>query len=604
MKKGGLLILSLFLMLSISLVSAQVNSSEETARVNEAYSCLTDKVSGNCASLTAEEKAFSLLSINQCQSELLSDSLNSGECWSSAGSSTCNLKTTAQAVLALDSKSASASKAETWLLSQNRTPTELVWYLEIEASAPTTCNIQYGGETDTITINEEKKINSNAGSCLLLAQDDYWLRVSPTCYDMEFTVSCDQAFLTTTLFKKSTSSTIHVSEKTSSAASGGSTKEKVESYCFAENNLCDYEGSLWSALVLNAAGEDISAYLPYLITLADENPRFLPEAFLYMLTQDTEYKTSLLLKQKSNQWWAESGDRYFDTALALYPFHDEDVSEKETSKEWLLGSQDSEGCWGGNVRNTGFILASVWPKTFGGTGTPELDDCEDAGFFCTPTGACEGDILSEYSCPSALSKCCDTPVPLETCSELGGEICSSNQICTGGTEQEAADTRSSEVCCVEGSCNVRKESSQCESNLGVCRSGICNSNEETAPYSCDFSGDVCCVLEKEGPGGNYLWIWILVILIILVVVGIIFRNKLRMFWMRIKPGKSKPGPGPRRPPHLFPPPTRRPVPRFPERRILLPGPQQPPSRRPAPRRPSRAQKELDDVLKKLKDMGK
>jgi hypothetical protein len=79
-----------------------------------------------------------------------------------------------------------------------------------------------------------------------------------------------------------------------------------------------------------------------------------------------------------------------------------------------------------------------------------------------------------------------------------------------------------------------------------------------------------------------------------VVVGIIFRDRLRDFWFRISSGGgSKPGPKPSSPPPM----RREPIP---ERRILLP------ASRPAPRRraPSRAEKELDGVLNKLKRMNK
>jgi PGF-pre-PGF domain-containing protein len=92
-----------------------------------------------------------------------------------------------------------------------------------------------------------------------------------------------------------------------------------------------------------------------------------------------------------------------------------------------------------------------------------------------------------------------------------------------------------------------------------------------------------------------LWWWVLFILLvamILVVIGVIY-------WLKIK---SRRGPRPRQKRHL---PYHRPLQRkyIPERRILFPSSPQP--RRKA-RRPvkSRAQKELDDVLKKMKIKGK
>jgi hypothetical protein len=599
MKKRGLLVLlSLFLILSAFVfIQAETNSTTEQQKVDKAYSCLTDKVSGKCATLSTEEKIFSVLSVGQCSSELQSASSNSGECWPS---SSCNIKTTAQALLALD-KTGSNVKAQNWLLSKNVTPTELTWYLEIEADNITSCSIKYSGLSYNVNIDENKKINSNAGSCLILAQDNYWLRISPSCYDRNFSVSCDQSFLTTLLFKKSTSSTINVLEKTSSAAASGTTTEKVESSCFSTGTSCDYEGSLWASLVLDSQGKDISSYLPYLITMVNENERFLPEAFLYAVTANPEYKISLLSKQKSNQWWMESGDKFYDTALALYPLQQESSQEKTNAKEWLLTSQDTNGCWQGNIRNTGFILASIWPKQSGGTGI-EIPDCETKGYYCTNSAACDGQILSEFSCPGSLQKCCTTQPKVETCSQVGGSICNANERCIGGTVVDASDLRSQEICCAQGSCNPASETvvSECESNNGICRLGSCDSNEQESFYSCQISSDLCCVQKTPTTSGkSYLWIWILIILIILAVIAIIFRNSLRILWFRISSSGKGPRPGPSGPsyPSMG---YRRPPERIIERRILVP---QQPARR-MPTRPSGAQRELDDVLKKLKDMGK
>lgn len=598
MKKKGLFIFFILLVFSFYLISAADNSTEQT-KIDKAYQCLNDKISGKCSSLSIEEKIFSLLAVNQCQSEVVADSKNSGECWPSAS---CNIKTTAQAILALDNEGAGTQKAQDWLNSKNISPTQLTWYLEIEADNSSSCSIQYSGQSYTVNIDENKKLSSNAGNCLVLAEYDYLLKVSPSCYNREFSISCNQDFLTTTLFKKSTSSTIYVSDEASSSSASGATKEKIKSYCFATGSSCDYEGSLWAAMVLNSLGTDVSPYLPYLITMADENNKFLPDSFLYSLTAKTEYQISLLSKQKSSSWWMESGDKFYDTALALYPLREEDVQEKVDAKTWLLDSQDSKGCWEGNTRNTAFILASIWPKTVS-RGTAELPDCETSSFYCAGSAACTGaggKILSEYDCGSLYS-CCDTLPKIETCADIGGNICSSNKICVDGTEATyVSDLDYGETCCVDGSCAIapQPEQSECEINNGICRVGGCSSNEKESSFVCDFSSG-CCIQNTTNDGPNYWWVWILLILIVLVVLGIIFRNKLREFWFRISSGR-KPKPGPPSQQHsMFPMPLQRPLMhRPPERRIM------PPSSAPQRRMPSRSQNELDAVLKKLKEMGK
>ena len=597
----GMLIIFIIL-ISLSLLQAQANSTEEQQKIDNAYSCLEDKVEGNCDSLPTEEKIFSLLAINECKQEVIDDSSDE-ECWPSDN---CRLKTTAQAVLALDNVGANIGEAQQWLLSQNRTPSELIWYLQIESSELTTCGISYTGFSSTIEITEDKKISGDAGQCLSLAQDDYWLEISSLCYDQEFSISCDKDFFTTLLFRKQGSPVIHVSQEISHASTGGTTTEKVESFCFREGgigNPCNYEGSLWAALALDSLGEDMSPYLPYLITLAEDNQRFLPDAFLYLITADTEYSDSLLSKQKTigtQYYWQESGDMYYDTALALFPFRHETILEKTNSKQWLLETQDANGCWQGNIRNTAFILASIDPRDFrDGNGGGGLQDCVSVGnYYCVNKGSCigyGGQVLSEYDCPGVLSECCTVPSPEQlTCAEQNGKICSSNEICSGGDWVSAANTNK---CCVGGTCKIPSVSeSECEQNNGTCRLS-CLDDEEEADYSCEFTGEICCVT-KTTTGKSYVWIWILLILIVLVVIGIIFRDKLRDFLFRIKSKSmgSRPGPrpGPPRPPGQLHYPIRRP----PERRIIPRRPVRP------IKRLSKPQRELDEVLKKLKRMGK
>jgi hypothetical protein len=599
-KKRILGILIIFLIfISLSLLQAQENPTEEQDKVNDAYQCLEDKIEGKCDSLTTEEKIFSLLAINKCKTEVIADSSND-ECWPSGN---CKLKTTAQAVLALDNVGVNTDEAQQWLLSQSRAPSELIWYLQIESDEQTTCTIGYTGFSSTITILEDKKISGDAGQCLSLAQDDYWLEISSSCYEQEFSISCDKDFSTTLLFQKQGSYTIHVSSQTSSAVAGGTTNEKVESLCFREGiagNPCNYEGSLWAALALDSLEEDISSYLPYLITLAEDKEEFLPDAFLYLITNDLEYSTSLLSKQKKitdQYYWQESGDKYYDTALALFPFKHETLIEKTNSKQWLLETQDENGCWLDNTRNTAFILASIWPRDFV-VGNGDVVDCESGGNYCVNEGSCEGQVLSDY-CPGILTECCTLPPEQQTCAEKDGIICSSNQICSGGNKVSAADT---DNCCINGgSCQIYEPViSECEEQQGTCRSS-CLDDEEDVFYACEFEGDLCCV-PKTTAEKSYAWIWILLILIVLVVIGIIFRDKLRNFWFRIKSKSrgSRPGPRPgppRRPPGPPHYPARRPV----RERRILPSLHHPV--RPG-RAPSRSQKELDEVLRKLKQMGK
>jgi len=230
-----------------------------------------------------------------------------------------------------------------------------------------------------------------------LSEGSWWLRIAPSCYGEEIEISCDKRFLTNLLFRKSDSSTIHVSERTTESSAGGVNIEQVDSFCFGQSGKCNYEGSLWATLALHITDNDIDSYMPYLITFAEDsdNDKFLPESFLYYLTNSDEFRNNLLLKQKAGKYWEESGDRLYDTALALLPFTDE-PQEKTNSKNWLLDDKtmDSDGCWKGSISATGFILYSVWRHSRGGDdgdggggGSGETTlDCEDYSGYClTPS---------------------------------------------------------------------------------------------------------------------------------------------------------------------------------------------------------------------------
>ena len=539
MKKGVIFcFLFVFIILTIfPSVSALLNATQEKQKVDMAYACLESKVKNvTCSSLTEEERIFVLLSTGQCKTEVLADSSNAGECWPSGN---CRIKTTAQAILALDNVGASTSKAQSWLLNQTGGVTELSWFLEIESPNQTSCQIDYASfETFTIDIGSDKKIIGDTGSCLTITEDRYWLEVSPSCFDEEFSISCDKNFLTTLLFKKEGSSTVYVLPKSSSAVAEGTTIEKVNSTCFVQENVCNYEGSLWATLVLDSLDKEVSTFVPYITALKDDKREFLPESFLYFITSSQDYKNSLLSKQKVKKWWLESGNKLYDTALALYPFQKETIQEKTNSKEWLLSTQDANGCWENNVRNTGFILASIWPKTIrssssagGGNGTTTLPGCESNGYYCTTSSICgsnNGDILSDYSC-SALYKCCNVEPRQETCAEQGGDICPSSQVCrNGGTVISASGLDFGESCCVEGSCVASslggdgENPSTCEASGGTCRTSSCNSGEEESDfYSCGITGDTCCVPSLSS-GRSYTWVWILLVLILVLVLALLF----------------------------------------------------------------------------------
>jgi hypothetical protein len=575
MKKKVLVVFLFLLVFSLIFISAASNDTQ-----SRAYSCLEEKTEDKCSSLSTEEKIFTVLAIGDCKSELLDDSDYMSD-----------TKLTAQAILALERSGSNIDDAKEWLISQNTTPTNVNWLLQIESNNQTSCEVTFGTSTPvTITVNDDKTL-SGGGTCLNL-YNDYWFEVPRTCFSQEIQISCSKAFSTNLLYKKSTSDIIYVSEDTHSASAGGITTEQISSFCFATSSSCDYEGSLWASIVLDYLGYDVSPYLPYLITMMDEaeNKKYLPESFLYSLTGN--FRSDLLLKQLSEGSWKVSDDKFYDTALALLPFQGETITEKTNTINWLTEIQGTDGCWNsGNTRDTAFLLYSIWPKSISGTSDDE-NDCEDSGYHCMSQMTCsdiEGEVLTSYGGCFGTSICCSKEKALESCSAQGGEICASGEECSVSTV-EASDTS---VCCL-GDCKEvgEVETPECELQGGSCKS-YCSDEEKQISYSCP-SPDICCTAKKTS---GVLIIVILTILIIFTVIGIIFRKKLRELFFRFKSkfqgGKGKPSTG--RPPTT--PPSMSVYPGAIPRRVI------PNQRTPIRATPAR-KTEFDDVLKRLKEIGK
>ncbi len=600
MKKKVLLLILFSLVFSAIMVSAAVNDTND-----KAYKCLEDKVTGKCSSLSTEEKIFSVLAIGKCKSELNTEALN-GECWPA---SSCKLKTTAQAILAVGTNT---KKAEDWLLSRTIDFENINWFLQVESANLTNCKATYSGVSYDFTVNDDKTLSRDAGTCLTLyslSGGSYWFKISPSCYNQEFQISCTNSFITSLLYQKINSPKYYVSEKTHSASGAGTTSEKVNALCFAEGNTCDYEGTLWATMVLKFKKHDISAYMPYLISMADENVKYLPESFLYSLTNN--FKTDLLKLQKESKFWSVSGNQFYDTAVALLPFQNQELQEKTNSKNWLTEVQGSDGCWNsGNIRDTAFILYSLWPKKISSTdATPSVKDCKSSGYFCLSNASCstvKGNELSDYSGCFGTTICCSEDEPLATCNDLEGEFCRSDEICSGGNIVSSSDSNSAKFCCVSGTCEL-SELPVCEQNGGFCRSN-CVSGERSSADSCS-SSQICCV-QKET---SYVWLIILLsVLIILAVLGIIFRKQLKDFFMKLKFkfGKRKAPTPIARPVSRPVTPSSRVYPGAVQRKIITtttttkaPG-KTPVVKKTKVVKTKKAKSDYEDVLKKLKEIGK
>lgn len=640
LRKKRLLIACVFLVAFLFLpsVQAQSNNSEGSFE-DSARSCVRDKVEDRgCSSLGIEDQVFSLLSTGQCKSNLSSKSIN-GECF---GVNSCNVKHTAQASLALDNAGVKTDNYTSWIRSRNTTVSGLDWFVQLDTKQPTSCSLRdLDGSSYEVSVNSDKALNlDDGGSCLSVSDNGYWLEVDSSCYDQEFEISCEDSFSSSLLFRRDQSSTVYVTDEISSSSAGGATIEKMQSsLCLpsGSSGSCSYEDTLWGVMALEDLGENASEYYPYLVAFAEENEELLPESFLYQLTGDRNYRSELILKQKADKYWRETDNRYYDTAIALMSLSGESPEAKSNSIDWLENQQEQDGCWNkGSIRDTGFLVHSLWPKSQGtfddGGISDDINDsgddvgdqqvCEDGGYYCVDSIECTesgGEILDSYTCSGFGERCCTQEPKDKSCSGLGGEICASSEKCDGSIESNATGLGIGETCCV-GSCEPEDEGNdaECINNDGICKSQCGEEEYESSTFSCSSSAESCCMQKTEESSEPVsVWIWVLTILIIITVLAIVFKDKIKQFYLRLKSkDKSKgsrrgpPGPGSNGGPP-GPPPGK--PPKSPPKKVPKKMPKKVPPKGPGQGQPpgggrsppnNQKKKEIDDVLGKLKEIGK
>ncbi len=597
-KVGVIVLICLFLML-VSFVSAEINQT----KVDEAYECLESKVEGKCNTKEIQEIALTLLSnpssntITECKESLISKKSEEA-CWPV---DRCTVKETASAVIALNYLGEDTSDAESWLLNQTMVSDDLIWYLEQDSNEATTCSISYNGNDFQINVGENKKIDTDAGSCLIKTQSDYWLKVERSCYEEEFMISCDKAFISTLLYKndESPSSTLFVLSDTQSAPADGTIPLKINTKCFGSIG-CDYESSTWATMALQITAHDISDFVPYLLATASLNEEYLPNALIYLITDYEDYGNKLILDQRGGKYWEATDsayERYYDTGLALLALSDSSAEQVSKAEDWLFFSQGDNGCWKkkNEIIDTAMILWAIGggrKKPSTGTSGTAVTDCESSDYYCTSRSECpDEDELDNYFCYGySINKVCCKSSSLETCSKQGGEFCDSDEKCVGNSEK-ASD---GDDCCF-GKCKEDKEEPdipECEDMDYVCKDE-CSENQEDIDYSCP-GGDYCCKTKREvdpESKANW-WIWTLIIGIIAFILIIIYikRDKLKLMMFKRKTGFKSEG-GPKSPFSPFPP-----KPGFPPIRRM-------PSRS-TPRHAPRRNKSMDDTFRKLKDMTK
>ncbi len=395
----------------------------------DAYNCLLSRVAGEqCEDVDdVEDKIFALLATGHCLDEVMEESIND-KYWPASGEQT-SIELTAKALIALLDTDEDTDRIADYLLTQNSTPDDIDWFLQIEADGYAECDITYDSTTIEIHLEEDKSVTvlQPGFGCLNAYSynpevDPYWLKINGLeCSTKIYSIECTEPVYTNFIYRNKNADSedpYFVGFQTQ----GPDTKidEQIDSLCFREGNECNFEGTIWAAMALDAiGGYDMEPFLPYIIAntpLNDntaENAEYLPEAAVYRFrSQYAEYWESLKEDQYPDGFFTTQtspNSEYYDTAFALLPLQNQNRPQKQLAMEWLNETQKSSGCWGEStgtsidIGDTAFVLFSIWPRSGLGPECSRDSDCPE-GYECNDYGSCvpEGtdcETGKDYQCP-------------------------------------------------------------------------------------------------------------------------------------------------------------------------------------------------------------
>jgi len=485
-----------------------------------------------------------------------------------SGNNWGDIKDTSLATLALYNDGINVDGEIAWLKGQHVLAfTEGDWYVQIDTDYDGTCELHH--EQTDIYFNFEVNDSEIISSCGTSNWIDFESCVSLVGINEDIEISCD-------LSGTYTSGLIFQSSDEYYLFDQGRNLDLENGCFFNSQGTCNCEYSGYGGWVLDKLGEEFYVN-PYLKFKCNQN--VIRNSFLYLLHDSSTtgpYSTWLKTAQWPDGSWGidenSPGEEEY-TALALLALKEKGNSNNANiagAARWLASRQNDDGSWNNDIGTTAFILYVLYGKDY----TPIIYDgseCGD-GFVeddedCEFSSDCQVNEVCDLSCKCVLGNETDinetlppTPPSDECgdgfCDKLGGESCSTCYLdCYADCEEEEI---------IEDECS---------------RDADCADDER-----CNPATKQC---EKKSS-----WVkWLVVILSVLLGVAIIYYVYMRYF----SKGKKKGGASKKEPPKSP----------FPFKMTK----QNVPARRPARsshvgRRDSRIEKELEESLKKAKDVLK
>ena len=519
---------------------------DQDVDVREAYEWLYGQMDGNDWHKSSSEVALALLALRGKNYDIdegldeLKD-LRSGDNWG-------DIRSSALATLALYEYGEDVDDEIDWLIAQQEMAREEgLWYIQLATSYEGACRLNYNGEDHVFQVNGSNNeiVSDYCGTSSWIDFEDCIKRGSAELNET-IDVNCVIGVNPSVIYN--VDSSYYIVDQTDPL--------NIENGCFKDSGSCNCLVSGYAGWVLEEVESD-SLIRPYMKSSCSEDP--VGNSFLYILTGEDIYKDWLSENQLSDGSWDGNLISTYLSLLALKKHARVSNDVTEDAENWVKFFQNADdGSWNGNIEDTAFILYILYGRDYiPGTGGGGGDECGD--------GLVEGLEDCEYS---------------YQCNVTEGYTCLA-------CECVLANATLPDGYCGDTLCDPLTETcSNCELDCGACGGPdpvVCGENEEFDPVT-----GVC--KEKSS------WLkWLFIALAIILGVAIIYFVYIK-FIKKKKGGKGQPS--------LFGGASQKPPFRMTKQRVPLKG--KPPQQggQYAGRRDSKMEKELDDSLKKARELLK